>query len=284
MSAKIIDGSSIANEIKEDLKKEVEALKEEGRVPGQATILVGEDPAAKSYVNMKTKVAKKLGIKANTHILDKEVSEEELLNLIYDLNNDQDVDGILIQMPLPDQIEDRKIIEALDPTKDIDGFHPINTGRLFSGQDQVIRFDPCTPLALVELTDRSIDIDGKKAVIVGRSNIVGKPAAHMLLDKNATVTVCHSHTQNLKEETLSADILVAAVGVPEFITGDMVKEGATVIDVGINSVDGKLVGDVEFESAKEKAGLITPVPGGVGPMTIAMLMKNTIKARKYHGV
>jgi methylenetetrahydrofolate dehydrogenase (NADP+)/methenyltetrahydrofolate cyclohydrolase len=284
MSAKNIDGRKIANEIKEGLKDRIQEQKAEGRVPGQATILVGDDPAAESYVRMKEKAAQKLDIMSQFHHLEEDTKEEELLNLIYDLNNDRDIDGILIQLPLPDHIDDKKVIESLDPTKDVDGFHPLNTGRLFSSQDKGIRFDPCTPLGVVELVDRKIDIDGKKAVIVGRSNIVGKPVAHMLLDKNATVTICHSHTKDLKSETLEADILIAAVGVPEFIKGDMVKEGATVIDVGINSVDGKLVGDVEFDSASKRAGLITPVPGGAGPMTIAMLMENTVRAREYHGV
>ncbi|MFW6409893.1 MAG: bifunctional methylenetetrahydrofolate dehydrogenase/methenyltetrahydrofolate cyclohydrolase FolD [Halanaerobiales bacterium] len=280
----IIDGKAIAEEIRGDLKEEVNELKNEGRVPGLSVVLVGNNPASQTYVSMKEKAAKKLGIKSELHEMDEDISQKELLDMVDKLNNDSEVDGILVQLPLPDHINPDRVIEAIDPGKDVDGFHPINTGRLFNGQDDDLRFEPCTPLGIIELIERSTEIDGKNAVIVGRSNIVGKPVAHLLLDKNATVTVCHSHTADLKKETLRADILVAAVGYPELITGDMVKEGATVIDVGINRVEGKLIGDVEFDSASKRADHITPVPGGVGPMTIAMLMKNTVKARKYHGV
>lgn len=285
MSDKIINGSKLAGEIKENLKTEVEKLKEEGRAPGQATILIGNDPAAESYVNMKKKVAKNLGIKSQVHNLDSDIEEKELINLIYDLNNDRDVDGILIQLPLPEHINETKVIENIDPTKDVDGFHPLNTGRLFSNLKENLNFVPCTPAGVLELIKSTgIEIKGKKAVIVGHSNIVGKPAAHLLLDEFATVTVCHIHTKDLAKETKQADILISAAGKADLITADMVKEGAVVIDVGINKVDGEITGDVDFEAVKEKASYITPVPGGSGPMTIAMLMANTVKARKYHGV
>ena len=285
MSSKVIDGSKLASELKDKLKEEIEDLKNEGRAPGLATILLGDDPAAKAYVNMKEKVAKKLGIKSQIHQLDEDIEEKELLNLIYDLNNDNHIDGILIQLPLPKHIDDTKVIENLDPRKDVDGFHPLNTGRLFSNIDQSLSFVPCTPLGVMELIKSTgIDIKGKKAVMVGHSNIVGKPATHLLLDEFATVTVCHVHTKDLKKETKKADILISAVGKANLITADMVKDGAVVIDVGINKVDGEITGDVDFENVKEKASYITPVPGGSGPMTIAMLMKNTVKARKYHGV
>jgi len=282
---KVIDGKQIAKNIREELKSQISDQKAEGRVPGLAVVLVGDNPASETYVGMKEKAAEEIGIHSELHDVDSSISQEELLDLVDQLNNDNRIDGILVQLPLPDHIDELAVIEAIDPGKDVDGFHPINTGRLFSGQKDLLRFDPCTPLGIIELIERKgIDIEGKNAVIVGRSNIVGKPVAHLLLERNATITVCHSRTKDLKAETLDADILVAAVGRPNFITGEMVKEGACVIDVGINRVDGKLVGDVEYDSAYERAGAITPVPGGVGPMTIAMLMKNTVKAREYHGV
>lgn len=282
---KLIDGKKIAGEIREELKKEVERFKKEGREPGLTVILVGDNPASQTYVKFKEKAAQEIGIRSQIIRMDKEISQEELMGEIARLNQDKQVDGILVQLPLPDHLDEKEVIEAIDPSKDVDGFHPINTGRLFNGQDDAVRFEACTPLGIMELLDREgIEIDGKKAVVVGRSNIVGKPIAHLLLGRHATVTICHSHTPDLAGETLQADILVAAVGRPKLIKGDMVKEGATVIDVGINRVDGHLVGDVDFEAAKKKAGYITPVPGGVGPMTIAMLMKNTLKAREYHGV
>ena len=282
---KVIDGKQIAKNIREELKSQISDQKAEGRVPGLAVVLVGDNPASETYVGMKEKAAEEIGIHSELHDVDSSISQEELLNLVDQLNNDNRIDGILVQLPLPDHIDELAVIEAIDPGKDVDGFHPINTGRLFSGQKDLLRFDPCTPLGIIELIERKgVDIEGKNAVIVGRSNIVGKPVAHLLLERNATITICHSRTKDLKAETLDADILVAAVGRPNFITGEMVKEGACVIDVGINRVDGKLVGDVEYDSAYERAGAITPVPGGVGPMTIAMLMKNTVKAREYHGV
>lgn len=282
---KVIDGKKIAKNIREELKSQINDQKEEGRVPGLAVVLVGDNPASETYVGMKEKAAVEIGIHSELHDVDSDISQEELLNLVDQLNNDNKINGILVQLPLPDHIDELSVIEAIDPGKDVDGFHPINTGRLFSGQKDLLRFDPCTPLGIIELIERKgIDIEGKNAVIVGRSNIVGKPVAHLLLERNATITVCHSRTKDLKGKTLDADILVAAVGRPNFITGDMVKEGSCVIDVGINRVDGELVGDVEYDTAYERAGAITPVPGGVGPMTIAMLMKNTVKAREYHGV
>ncbi|MGM0445342.1 MAG: bifunctional methylenetetrahydrofolate dehydrogenase/methenyltetrahydrofolate cyclohydrolase FolD [Bacillota bacterium] len=283
--SKIIDGKQIAKNIRMELKEEIKELKEEGRVPGLTVVMVGDNPASETYVSMKEKAAQEIGIKSELIKKDKKISEKELLDLIDDLNNDSTVDGILVQLPLPDHIDEKKVIESIVADKDVDGFHPINTGRLFSGQEDALRYEACTPLGIIRLMEREgIEIDGKNATIVGRSNIVGKPIAHLLLERHATVTICHSHTKDLKAETKRADIVVAAVGRPEMITGDMLKEGAVVIDVGINRVDGKLLGDVEFESAKEVASKITPVPGGVGPMTIAMLMENTVKARKYHGV
>ncbi|MBS3810788.1 MAG: bifunctional methylenetetrahydrofolate dehydrogenase/methenyltetrahydrofolate cyclohydrolase FolD [Halanaerobiales bacterium] len=283
--SKIIDGKQIAKNIRMELKEEITDLKEEGRAPGLTVVMVGNNPASETYVSMKEKAALEIGMNSSLIKKEEDISEKELLDLIDDLNNDPDVDGILVQLPLPDHIEEKKVIESIVPDKDVDGFHPINTGRLFSGQEDALRYEACTPLGIIRLLEREgIEIDGKNATIVGRSNIVGKPVAHLLLERHATVTICHSHTKDLKAETKRADIVVAAVGRPEMITGDMIKEGAVVIDVGINRVDGKLLGDVEFDTAKEAASKITPVPGGVGPMTIAMLMENTVKSRKYHGV
>lgn len=282
--AKIIDGKKTAEQIRGELKKEVVKFKKEGRVPGLTVILVGENPASQTYVKFKERAAREIGIYSDVIRMDSNISQEELLEEIGRLNKDNKVDGILVQLPLPDHIDEKIVIEAIDPSKDVDGFHPINTGRLFSGQDAGIRFEACTPVGIIELLEREgITIDGKKAVVVGRSNIVGKPVAHLLLERHATVTICHSHTPDLAYETLQADILVAAVGRPRMIKGNMVKEGSAVIDVGINRVEGHLVGDVDFEAASKRAAYITPVPGGVGPMTIAMLMKNTLKARENHG-
>jgi len=281
----LIDGKKIAAEIREELKKDVIKFKEAGRAPGLTVILVGDNPASQTYVKFKERAANEIGIKSEIIRLDQDIDQAELMKEISRLNEDNTIDGILVQLPLPDHLDENEVIEAIKPSKDVDGFHPINTGRLFSSQDDLIRFEACTPLGIIELLEReNIKIDGKKAVIVGRSNIVGKPIAHLLLERHATVTICHSHTPDLTAETLQADILVAAVGRPELIKGEMVKEGAVVIDVGINRVNGQLVGDVDFESAQKKASYITPVPGGVGPMTIAMLMKNTLKAREYHGL
>lgn len=276
----IIDGKKISTQIKEEIKIEVSELKEKtGKVPGLAVILVGEDPASKVYVNSKEKSCIDLGFYSEKHVLSPDAKEEELLSLVEKLNKTEEIDGILVQLPLPKHINSQKVLDAILPSKDVDGFHPVNVGKLFTGIKDC--FYPCTPYGVIELLKRSnVEIAGKNAVIIGRSNIVGKPAAAMLLSENATVTIAHSKTADLSETVRRADIVVAAVGIPNFIKGDMIKEGAVVIDVGINRVDGKLYGDVEFESAKEKASKITPVPGGVGPMTIAMLMKNTIVSFK----
>ncbi|MFW5999276.1 MAG: bifunctional methylenetetrahydrofolate dehydrogenase/methenyltetrahydrofolate cyclohydrolase FolD [Halanaerobiaceae bacterium] len=281
---KIIDGKKKAEELRGKLRKKVKKLKKEGRPPGLAVILVGDDPASRTYVKMKEKDAGEIGIYSDMYFLAEETEEEELLSLVKRLNTEDNIDGILVQLPLPDHIRSSRIIEAIEPARDVDGFHPVNTGRLFSGQKEGLRFVACTPEGIIALLEDYTVIDGKKAVVVGRSNIVGKPVAHLLLERHATVTICHSHTADLGAETRQADILVAAAGYPELIKGEMVKEGAVVIDVGINRVDGKLVGDVEFAEARRRAAAITPVPGGVGPMTRAMLMKNTVKAREYRGV
>lgn len=283
--ARIIDGKGIAEDIHRELKEEVAILAKEGRAPGLAVVLAGNDPASETYVRSKERKARELGIFSQVFRRDAGISKEELLELIQELNEDRRIDGILVQLPLPSHIDEKEIIEAIDPGKDVDGFHPVNTGRLFNSQKDLPRFEPCTPMGIMELLEREgIEVEGKKAVVVGRSNIVGKPVACLLLEKNATVTICHSRTRDLARETVTADILVVAVGKPGFIDGSMVKDGVVAIDVGINRVDGKLVGDLDFPSVEKKSSYITPVPGGVGPMTIAMLMKNTIKARRYHGV
>ncbi len=290
MSAKIIDGKAIAQEIREEIKKEVEELKEKHNVvPGLVTILVGEDPASISYVRGKQKTAQTLGFYSVEEKLPEDVSEEELLKLIDKYNNDPKIHGILVQLPLPKHINERKILYAIDPRKDVDGFHPVNVGKMVIGEPC---FLPCTPHGILILLERSgCKVDGADVVIVGRSNIVGKPVANLLMQKrkpvgNATVTVCHTGTKDLASHTRRADILIVAVGKPKIITADMVKEGVVVIDVGVNRIgttpEGKaiLCGDVDFENVKEKASAITPVPGGVGPMTITMLMKNTLEAAK----
>ena len=269
----IIDGKAISKEIQENIRKEVELL---DKKPGLAVILVGEDSASKVYVNNKEKMCKKLGINSFVYRLPEDTSEKELLDLIEKLNNDSDVDGILLQHPVPSQIDEMKAFCAISPMKDVDGFNIVNRGKLAVGEDA---FVACTPLGVVEMIrHEGITIKGKHCVIIGRSNIVGKPLYELMLRENATVTVCHSKTVNLKEICKTADILVAAIGKPKFVTEDMVKDGAVVIDVGINRINGKLVGDVDFENVSKKASYITPVPGGVGPMTIAMLMKNVMKA------
>lgn len=256
---------------------EAENLKKEGINPGLAVIIVGDDPASKVYVNNKKKACAEIGIYSEEYALPAETTQDELLALIDKLNNKDDISGILVQLPVPKHIDEEIIINAISPKKDVDAFHPVNVGKIMVGNYD---FVPCTPAGVMELIKESgIDVAGKECVIVGRSNIVGKPQAMLLLHANGTVTICHSKTKNLKEVTKRADILVAAVGIPEMITGDMIKEGAVVIDVGINRIaPKKLVGDVHFESAEKVAGAITPVPGGVGPMTIAMLMRNTLKA------
>lgn len=277
MSAKIIDGKKIAEEVREEAKKAALACEAAARAPGLAVIIVGEDPASKVYVKNKIKACEAVGIRSFVHMLQADVGEKELFSLIEKLNADSAVDGILCQLPLPPHISEAAVTNAILPEKDVDGFHPVNVGRLYTGEDCL---RPCTPAGILRLMDREeIPIEGKTAVVVGRSNIVGKPAAALLLSRNATVTVCHSKTQNLKEIVKSADIVVAAVGKAGFLTADMIKPGAVVIDVGINrGADGRLQGDVDFPSVSRIAGAITPVPGGVGPMTIAMLMENTVKA------
>lgn len=281
MTAKILDGKAVSTRIKNELKIEVENLKKNGITPALAVIIVGDDPASKIYVKNKKLACEFCGITSLEYALPAETSQEELMNLIEKLNNDNSVSGILCQLPLPKGFDEEAVINAISPAKDVDAFHPINVGKIMIGN---FDFLPCTPAGVMELIAESgIDVNGKKCVVVGRSNIVGKPMSMLLLHKNGTVTICHSRTKDLKKECLEADILVAAVGVPELIRGDMVKEGAVVIDVGMNRLEDKrLVGDVAFDEAAEKACAITPVPGGVGPMTIAMLMKNTVKAAQLN--
>jgi len=271
----IIDGKALAKEKRAEIAKQVEALKEKGVTPGLAVVLVGEDPASQIYVRNKHKACEEVGIYSRKITLPEETTEEELLKIIDELNNDPEIDGILVQLPLPKHIDPDKVILSISPDKDVDGFHPVNAGRLLTGQDG---FSPCTPLAVMELIKSAgVDVSGKEAVVVGRSNIVGKPVSMLLLRENATVTICHSRTKNLADVCRRADILVAAVGRPEMITADYVKEGAVVIDVGINRVgEKKVVGDVAFDEVKDKVAQITPVPGGVGPMTITMLLYNTL--------
>ena len=275
--AKLLMGKEVSARIKAELKTEVENLKKEGINPGLAVIIVGEDPASQVYVRNKERACEECGIYSEKYALTAETTQEELLKLIDELNNKSSISGILVQLPVPKHIDEKTIINAIAPNKDVDAFHPVNVGKIMVGNYD---FVPCTPAGVMELIKESgIDVSGKECVIVGRSNIVGKPQAMLLLHQNGTVTICHSKTKNLAEKTKNADILVAAVGIPNFIKGDMIKEGAVVIDVGINRLENKkLCGDVEFESAEKVAGAITPVPGGVGPMTIAMLMKNTVKS------
>jgi methylenetetrahydrofolate dehydrogenase (NADP+) / methenyltetrahydrofolate cyclohydrolase len=275
----LIDGKKVSGEIRSRLSEEVQGLKKTtGKTPGLATVLVGDDPASAVYVRNKNKICAELGFQSFEQKLSADTSEEKLLQLVGELNSNKDIHGILVQLPLPDQIDSEKILQAIDPKKDVDGFHPVNVGRLVVGNALLT---PCTPTGIIELLDRyDIEISGKHAVIVGRSNIVGKPVSMLLLHRNATITICHSRTQNLEEVTRSGDILVAAVGRANFVTEEMVSEDTVVIDVGINRVDGKLTGDVDFEPVSKKASHITPVPGGVGPMTIALLMENTLKAFK----
>jgi methylenetetrahydrofolate dehydrogenase (NADP+)/methenyltetrahydrofolate cyclohydrolase len=295
MTAKIISGKQIAEEMRAEMKTEIEELKAKHNiVPGLTVVLVGEDPASQVYVRNKKKSCEAIGINSVEHKLPADTPEEELLALVEKLNKDEDVHGILVQLPLPKQIDEHKVLNLILPEKDVDGFHPVNVGRMLVG-DPI--FLPCTPHGVQQMLARSgIEIEGSHVVIVGRSNIVGKPVAAILVQKakdaNATVTICHSRTKNLSEITNQADILIAAIGVPEFVKADMVKKGAAVIDVGVNRVDDpsrekgfRLCGDVDFEPVKEKAGAISPVPGGAGPMTITMLLHNTIRAAKMkHGI
>lgn len=273
----IINGKAVAERIRNEIKQSVESLKQNGITPGLAVIIVGEDAASKVYVRNKKKACEEVGMYSEEYALPENTTEEELLNLIIKLNNKKDIHGILVQSPLPKSLNFKKIIENISVNKDVDAFHPYNVGKIMIGEYD---FLPCTPAGVMELIhETGIKVAGKECVVVGRSNIVGKPQAMLLLHENGTVTVCHSKTVNLKEVTKRADILVVAVGIAEFIKGDMIKPGAVVIDVGMNrNTEGKLVGDVEFSTASEVAGYITPVPGGVGPMTITMLLKNTLKA------
>ena len=277
--AQIIDGKELAKNIREKLKDEVIELKNADINPKLAVIMVGDDKASKVYVKNKSKACEDVGIEYEEYLLPAETKMEELLELIEKLNNDETVHGILVQSPLPQGLDANVAFRTISPKKDVDGFNPINVGKLSLNQDC---FVSCTPFGVIKMLEAyNIPIEGAHAVVIGRSNIVGKPLVQCLLNKNATVTVCHSRTKDLKEMTKQADILIAAIGKPKFVTEDMVKDGAVVIDVGINRMDdGKLVGDTDFENIKEKASHITPVPGGVGPMTIAMLMHNVVKAAK----
>jgi methylenetetrahydrofolate dehydrogenase (NADP+)/methenyltetrahydrofolate cyclohydrolase len=286
MTANIIDGKSIAADIQEEVKIAVEAMQaKHNYVPGLATVLVGENPASATYVRMKQKRCAEVGIRSMGHNLPGDISQEDLEELVGDLNADPEVNGILVQLPLPSHLDEEAVLSSIDLGKDIDGFHPVNIGRLaMKGRDPL--FIPCTPYGIMVLLEKSgVKISGSEAVVLGRSNIVGLPAAMLLQKANATVTICHSRTKDLAVHTREADILVAAIGRAEMVTGDMIKPGAVVIDVGTNQKEDptkkrgyRLVGDVDYESAKEVAGAITPVPGGVGPMTIAMLLKNTLRA------
>lgn len=277
--AQIISGNEVSAQVKERVRQETTVLLEKGISVGLAVVIVGDDPASRVYVNSKKKACELVGFKSFEYALPGDTSEEALLELVDTLNEDPTINGILVQLPLPKQIHEETIINAIRPDKDVDAFHPVNVGKIMIGN---YAFLPCTPAGIMELIDSTgVEISGKNCVVIGRSNIVGKPMSMLLLHRSGTVTICHSRTQNLAEICRNADILVAAVGRPNFVTADMVKEGAVVIDVGINRMaDKKLCGDVDFASVSEKAGYITPVPGGVGPMTIAMLMQNTLTAAK----
>ncbi|MBI5558883.1 MAG: bifunctional methylenetetrahydrofolate dehydrogenase/methenyltetrahydrofolate cyclohydrolase FolD [Deltaproteobacteria bacterium] len=289
MTAKIISGTETAKAIREELKKEIAELKEKHNVvPGLVTILVGEDPASQSYVSAKNKTAHALGIHSEQVTLAADTSEQELLGLIDKYNRDNKINGILVQLPLPKHIDEAKVLYAIDPEKDVDGFHPVNVGKMVLGEQCYL---PCTPHGILELLTRSgVNTSGAEVVVIGRSNIVGKPISNLMLQKraggNATVTICHTRTKDMAAHTKRADIIIAAVGVPKMVTADMVKDGVVIIDVGVNRIgktaDGKaiLAGDVDYDAVKEKASAITPVPGGVGPMTITMLMKNTLQAAR----
>ena len=279
MSAQLIDGKKVSADIREGLKKEIAGVKAKGIDPCLAVVLVGENPASKKYVASKEKTCAELGIISIAHKISETTTQQELLNLVDDLNNDKKVHGILIQLPLPKGLDEKQVMHRIAPEKDVDGFGPQSLGKMLLDEKG---FLPCTPYGAIKMLDAyGIDPSGKHAVVLGRSVIVGKPLAMLLLRKNATVTICHSKTRDLKEECLRADILCVAIGKPKFVKGDWIKQGAAVVDVGINvTEEGKLVGDVDFEAAAERAGYITPVPGGVGPMTIAMLMYNTVQAAK----
>ncbi|MEN8127822.1 MAG: bifunctional methylenetetrahydrofolate dehydrogenase/methenyltetrahydrofolate cyclohydrolase FolD [Planctomycetota bacterium] len=287
MTAQIIDGKQVAADMRAELKEKVATLKTKGVTPGLAVVLVGEDPASKSYVTAKERACEEIGIYSDDNRLAADTKEEDLLALIDKLNKDPQINGILVQLPLPKHINEDKVLLAIDPAKDVDGFHPVNVGKMVVGQDAYL---PCTPHGVVQLLLRNnVKLEGAEVVIVGRSNIVGKPLANMLIQKaptgNATVTVCHTRTKNMAEHVKRADIVIAAAGWPNTVTADMIKDGAVVIDVGVNRVEDatkkrgyRLAGDVDFDEVKEKASLITPVPGGVGPMTITMLLYNTVQS------
>lgn len=278
--AQIIDGKAVSAAVRADVREQTELLKNEGITPGLAVIIVGDDPASRVYVNNKKKACMDVGFYSEEYAMPAETTMEQLCEIIDTLNSRDDIDGILCQLPLPKHLDEKAVIDRIDPSKDVDAFSPANVGKIMIGDYD---FLPCTPAGVMELLKAyDIDANGKNCVVIGRSNIVGKPMAMLLLHANGTVTVCHSKTQNISEITSKADILVAAVGRANFVTADMVKEGAVVIDVGMNRVDGKLCGDVDFAGVEQKASFITPVPGGVGPMTIGMLMKNTLKAAKIH--
>ena len=274
----IIDGKKVSAEVKEQVRQETLRLKEEhGVTPGLAVVIVGDAPASRVYVNNKKKACELVGFRSEEYALPASTTQEELLDLVRTLNEKEDINGILVQLPLPKHLDDKAVIEAINPVKDVDAFHAVNVGKIMLGEYD---FLPCTPAGVMEmLHSYNIPVESKECVVIGRSNIVGKPMGMLMLHENGTVTICHSRTKNLKEVCARADILVAAVGIPKFVKADMVKEGAVVIDVGMDrDENGKLCGDVDFENVKEKCSFITPVPGGVGPMTIATLMKNTIKA------
>lgn len=277
--AQVIDGKAIAADLREEIKADTAELVAQGVTPGLAVVLVGEDPASRVYVSMKEKACAVAGIFSDEHKLPAETTEDELLELIDKLNADERIDGILVQLPLPNHIDESKVLDTISPKKDVDGFHPYNVGRLATGNPL---FQPCTPYGVMKMLERTgVDLKGKEVVVVGRSNIVGKPVALMCLAEHATVTICHSRTQDLPAKVAAADVVIAAVGVPEMIKGEWIKEGAVVIDVGVNRVgEKKLVGDVEYDAAFERASAITPVPGGVGPMTITMLLYNTVVSAK----
>ena len=278
----ILDGKKLSQKIRQEVKKEAESLKAKGITPGLAVILVGNDPASQVYVGMKAKACKESGIYSVVHEFPETISQKELLETIQMINKNPNIHGLLIQLPLPKHIDTTKVLEAVDPSKDVDGFHPYNVGRLVAGLDS---FAPCTPLGVMEMfKEYNIDVKGLDACVVGASNIVGKPMQALLLNEFATVDICHIYTKNLADHTKRADIVIVGVGKINLITADMIKDGAIVVDIGINkNEEGKLVGDVDFENVSKKASYITPVPGGVGPMTIAMLLKNTIKAVKLQG-
>ncbi len=275
--AKILSGKEVSARIKEKLKAEVAALTEKGVTPGLAVVIVGNDPASKVYVGRKEAMCAELGMYSEKYALPEDTAQSELLALIEKLNSDPNIHGILVQLPLPEPLDEKAVIAAIAPQKDVDAFHPVNVGKIMIGDYD---FVPCTPAGIMELIAESgVEVEGKNCVVIGRSNIVGKPMSMLLLHKNGTVTICHSRTKNLAEITRNADILVAAVGRAHFVTADMVKPGAVVIDVGMNRLeDGKLAGDVDFDAVEPIAAAITPVPGGVGPMTISMLMRNTLTA------